>query len=186
MNTQITKHKKIWLKIATGIMITSLVVAVIPFSAVQADSPRQEDIPPVLENEGKGTAFLEKMLQREQKMNENQTNLFDKADDVIAKLESAIEKGKTNGKDVSAIEDALEEINDQIMAARAAHDKATSLLNNHTGFDDSGKVTDVELARDTIREAGRNLREAHRMIGASIRDAMKAIRECRRDNRTEE
>jgi len=185
MNIQSNKHRNTLLVIVTGVLIASLMIALIPMSTVQADSSSQEAAPTAPGNEGRGSAFLEKTLKREQKVNDNLVSLFDKADKVFTKLQDAIQNGKTNGKDVSAFEYALEELNNQITSARAAHDKAASLLNSHAGFDDTGKVTNAKLAVQTIREVGKYQREARHLIGDSVKDALSAIRECRQGNQAE-
>ncbi len=180
MNTKI--DKKTWLKFATGILIASLAIALIPLGSVQAESPNQAGNP-IPEGDGnRGVAFLEKALQREQKASENLVNLFDRADKLIAKLEDAIKNGKANDKDVSALEDVLDELNDQLASARSAHAMAANLLKSHAGFNKDGKVTDGKSALETIREVGKLQREARHLIGDTLKNALQAIRECRQDN----
>ena len=183
MNTK--KDKKTRLRIMTGVLIASLVIALIPLGSVRAENPNQEDNPIPQGVGGRGVAFLEKALQREQKASENLLNLFEKADKLITNLEDAIENGEANGKDVSAVEDTLAELNSQLASARSAHDEAASLLTSHAGFDDSGKVTDGKSALATIRMVGKHQREVRRLIGDSLKDALRAIRECRQDNQAE-
>ncbi|MGB8252273.1 MAG: hypothetical protein WCF08_03600 [Anaerolineaceae bacterium] len=182
MNIQSNKHRNALPVIVTGILIASLMIALIPMGTVRADSPSQEGTPTTPINKGKGSALLEKALQREQKVNANLVGLFEKADKAISKLQDAIQNGKTNGKDVKTLKEALDEINNQITSARVAHDKAAGLLNRPAGFDDTGKVTDAKLAVGTIREIGEYQREARHLIGDSIKDAVRAIREFRQDN----
>lgn len=183
MKPQNNTHTSKWAIILAGLLITSLVIAGIPIGSVQADSLYQGANPPAPINEDKGTAFLEKALQHEQKVNESLTNLFDKANKIIEQLDKAIQTGKLNGKDVTTLEKTLDQLQDQISSAAATRDTAADLLKKHSGFDDAGKVTEAKLASETIREVSKNHREVRHLLGNAFKDAFKAFHGYRQDNR---
>ena len=92
-----------------------------------------------------------------------------------------ITNGKTNNRDVPALEDMLKELKEQIVKARAVHERAASLLTDPAGFDEDGQVTDRKIALETVKEIRHLQQETRKLIGDSIRDAFQAIREFRQD-----
>ena len=73
-------------------------------------------------------------------------------------------------------DDAFEEA---LKDAHPVYESGKSIANSHQGFDENGKVTDAEKARETVKVMGEKLRE--------IKDAMdgtgKALRDAIRDFR---
>jgi hypothetical protein len=102
---------------------------------------------------------------------------------MVAKAQARIDDWKNQGKDTTALETALTALKGQIAAAQAAHDQAADILAAHAGFDDSGKVTDREQARQTVREAGESLRDAQLDLKEARLDLLKAVRDWRKSNR---
>jgi len=147
--------------------------------------PLEEKTPPPSDGQGRDTGLLEKALAREQKTNESLATAFDKADEVVTRLKEAIATGQEKQLDVSALEDALKELNGQISAARAAHDRAARLLATPAGFGKDGLVIDRQLALETVGKIHRAQQVARQLLGDSIKDALKAVREYRQDNAVE-
>ncbi len=99
------------------------------------------------------------------------------------KVATAIDKAKEKGKDTTAIEQALATFRQQIAAARADWQAASSALSTHDGFDGQGKVTNAETARATIKTARDAMLKAHNTVksaGKTMRDALKAFRKANR------
>jgi prefoldin subunit 5 len=126
---------------------------------------------------------LESAYQRELKALEAQADRLDGADERAENFTERIANLKSEGKDTSVLEEALGDFKNVLKEARTAHDQAAAALKTHAGFDDQGKVNEVEKARETVREAEKLLREAHRDLRPALRDLMRAFREFTRDNR---
>ncbi|HIH44430.1 MAG TPA: hypothetical protein HA257_04960, partial [Candidatus Methanoperedenaceae archaeon] len=83
-----------------------------------------------------------------------------KADNLSARLEDEIARQKAAGKDVSRLEEKLNEFKDWIAEARTSYDSAKSAYASPTGFDSNGKVTDIRQAQTFVKDVGGYLREA--------------------------
>ncbi|MCS6992463.1 MAG: hypothetical protein NZP74_01390 [Anaerolineales bacterium] len=108
-------------------------------------------------------------------------------DEFLARVEDLIAKAKEQGKDVAAAEKALADYKQALAQAKPFYEQAVSLVQTHEGFDASGKVTDLEKARETVRalgEAVKQYRETLREPLRALREALKALRpETPRRNR---
>lgn len=142
----------------------------------------QETTPPAPDRARQG-ARLERLLQREMEWLAGQTNHIAKAGDVAARTQAFIDKASGEGKDTRALEAGLAAFRTEVAEAQAAHDEAQALLDAKAGFDADGKVTDPQLARWTVADAGQALREAHFILRQAERDLRQAVREFRRANR---
>ncbi len=125
-------------------------------------------------------AVLEKGLAAEQKWLAEQAANLTAKEQLITKAQDLINKAQGNGRDVGALQKALDEFKTQIAGAQTSHDQAASLLAEHTGFDANGKVTDASAARQTLKDARQSLSDAHN----TIRQAAAYLREAIRDWRT--
>jgi hypothetical protein len=188
MKTPTKKIKRVGLSMMAALLAASLTIAALPVNAVHASGanintlPLMESTPPPAGDQAKGTGILEKALVGERKINDGLARVLGKADKVVTRLEEAINNGRENKRDVSALETALKELNKQIGAAHAAHDQAAVLLENPAGFSKDGTVTDRQLALETVREIHRIQQDARQQIGGSIKDTLKAVREYHQDN----
>jgi hypothetical protein len=166
------------------LLAASLTLALIPAGTAQASSDQgspvlDEGTPPQKDGEGRGAGLLEKALQFEQKANERYSTLLEKADQALTRLEEAIANGKDDNRDVSALEDVLEELSGQITAARAAHEHAAGLLAQPPGFDENDQITDRTTAFETVKKIRQLHQEIRKLIGDSLKDALRAVREFR-------
>ena len=100
-----------------------------------------------------------------------------KLQDAASKLSAFIEQAKGDGLDTSSLEVVLTHMNSQIPQSQASHDAAASILATHTGFDDSGNVTDEALARQMLESARTNL-DASRSINGSLASELKVTIEA--------
>ncbi|MCL4465807.1 MAG: hypothetical protein M1401_15810 [Chloroflexi bacterium] len=107
-------------------------------------------------------ARLERVYQREIKVLEGEQTRLDKAANLATKMRQVIDKRKAASKDTKPLEKALDQFTKDVASAQGLHNDAQSILGTHAGFDASGKVTDVEQARKTLRDAGRAELQFHR------------------------
>lgn len=118
-------------------------------------------------------------LDREQKwLSEQQTNL-DRANGVVAKVQTYIANQKANGQDTSSLEVALATYQQQLAAAQSSHTTAANVLATHAGFDNNGNVTNPDLARQTLTDAHQALSNAHITLVQAGTDLRKALNDYR-------
>jgi hypothetical protein len=104
---------------------------------------------------------LEEMLKREAR----------RGDEIAAKITRA----KAEGKDTTAIEQALAAYREKLYAAHAYWQTAADTLKAHAGFSDGGKVTNADQARATLKAAGSALEQAYRTARGAEEQLNKAI-----------
>jgi hypothetical protein len=127
---------------------------------------------------GDGTQ-LKNAYEREQKALATQTDNLAKAADGEAKVQALIDAQKAKGVDTTAIEAALATAKSQVATAQSSHDTAATILGTHAGFDASGNVTDVTLARQTLTSARQSLGDAHTVLQQARKDLQAALKEFR-------
>jgi uncharacterized protein YukE len=108
-----------------------------------------------------------------------QENRLKMAREAAENAQQRIDEDKAAGKDTTAIQAALDTFKSQIEVAQSSWNTAKSILEAKAGFDANGQVTDLQQARDTLREAGRALRDT----GDTLRDAAREFRRAVQDYR---
>ena len=106
---------------------------------------------------------------------------FDRLDGFTAKAQRLIDKANANGKDVSAVQAALDAFKAATKAAHPLYESGKGIVNSHQGFDADGKVTDPEKARETVKEMRDKLQEIKSALdgtGKALREAIEAFREA--------
>jgi hypothetical protein len=120
---------------------------------------------------------LEKVWARQLKMYER----MGKIDEFVAKVQQLLDRAIANGKDVSAIQSALDAFVDATKDAKPVYESANGIINSHQGFDANGKVTDPAEAKETVRAMAEKLKEIRAAMagtGQALREAIKAFREA--------
>ena len=105
-----------------------------------------------------------------------------KLDQFIEKVQKLIDRASANGKDVSAVQAALDAFADAWKDARPTYESMHGIVNSHQGFDDSGKVTDPEKAKETVREMHDKFKEIRTTLDGTARDLRDAIKAFRQAN----
>jgi predicted transcriptional regulator len=162
-------------------MAVVLLFAAYPVPSAYAAGKQDQNPPPVqgeLSNEG-----LEKIWSRELKAYERLGRLFENSDQVIEKTQNLIDRAKENGKDVTAVQAALDAFEAAVKDAHPIYESAKGIINSHKGFDDNGKVIDPELAKETVREMGDKLKEIKGALNGALRSLHEAIKAFRQSNR---
>jgi hypothetical protein len=155
-------------------LVTALAMASLSIVRVSAAGSHDPDKPPM---GGLTNDRLEKIWARQLRAYEK----FGKAEDFVQKVQGLIDRANENGKDVSAVQAALDAFEDAIKDTKPIHASANGIVNSHQGFDSSGKVTDPEKAKETVRQMGiklKEIREAMGGTGKALREAIQAFREA--------
>ena len=156
------------------VLAAALVFAAFPVTSVfaQGENPPKGE----LTNEK-----LERVWARQLKIHERLGKGFDDIDGQIAKFQARIDKAAENGKDVSALQVALDAFEAALKNAKPIYDSISGIVNSHQGFDAVGKVTDAEQAKATVEDMRAKLKELKSAMGGTgkaLREALKAFREA--------
>jgi hypothetical protein len=167
--------KNVFKKTVLFALVAALAMASLPLVSVSAagvDDPQ----PP------QGTVTNEKLEQvwaRQQRTYEKIGKGFDRSDEFIANAQKLIDRAKSNGKDVTALQAALDAFETAVKDAHPIYEGGKGIINSHQGFDANGKVTDPEKAKETVQEMREKLQEIRSAMdgtGKALREAIKAFR----------
>ncbi len=164
----------IFKKMILTALAAALVFAAFPVTRVFAQG----------ENPPKGELTNEKLEQvwaRQLKAYEKIGKGFDNTDGRLVKLQKMIDKAAANGKDVTAVQAALDAFEAALKSAKPTYESMSGIVNSHQGFDANGKVTDAEKAKATVQDMRAKLKELKSAMGGTgkaLREALKAFREA--------
>jgi hypothetical protein len=172
--------KNIFNKLVSAALTAALLFAAFP--AVSAHA--QDENPP--ESAPAGAERLEKVWARELKAYERIGKAFTDIEGSIAKIQARLDKAAENGKDVSALQAALDAYEAALLASKPIYDNLGGLVSAHAGFDVNGKVTDAEQARATVKEVGGQLKALKDSMGGAFKALREAIKTFRQANKPPE
>jgi len=165
--------KNIISKIMMAVVAAALALSAIPVSsAFAADDPPKGELT---------VERMEKIWARGVRIYERMGGVFGDIDAHIAKLQSLIDKAAANGKDVTALQTALDEYEAALKDSKPIYDELGEIITAHNGFDADGKVTNEDQARATLqstREKGRELKAAMDGKFKAWREALKEFRKA--------
>ena len=165
--------KTIFKKTMLFALVAALAVASLPFVSVAAQGA-DDPTPPTGEVSNEK---LERVWARQLKAYER----IGKTDEFVAKVQQLLDRATSNGKDVSAIQSALDAFVEATKDAKPIYESANGIINSHQGFDADGKVTDTAKAKETVkamREKMQEIRTAMDGTGKALHEAVKAFREA--------
>ena len=155
-------------------LVAALAAASLPLVSVFAAGSEDPSVPPVGELTDER---LEKIWRRQLRAYER----LGKAEDFVERAQRLIDRASGNGKDVSAVQSALDAFEQAIKDARPIYESANGIVNSHQGFDAEGNVTDPEKAKDTVQQMGEKLKEIREAMdgtGMALHEAIRAFREA--------
>ncbi len=120
---------------------------------------------------------------REQLRFQREGLLLTQAEAVIDRVQALVDKANQKGLDTKAVQAALNAFSTVIPAAQTAHNRGTSILSSHAGFDSNGKVTDPAAAIETTQAMAQVLKDTRLAMNGTGRALRQAIREFRQANR---
>lgn len=177
MSTIVMWSKKVFLVA----MIAALGLAALPGANVYALGQAEPSTPTAPGQ--MATDRLEQIWSREQAAYNRWGKFFDNADARTSKAQELIDKAKANGKDVSALQAALDALSNAVKKAKPIYESGKGVIASHQGFDADGKVTDQTKAIETVRDLGGKLREIRETIFPAAKALREAIRDFREANR---
>jgi hypothetical protein len=154
-----------------------LALAGVPVAKAQALGASVIPTPPVPASlRGQRLGLL---WQRQLSIHDRMAYAFDHAGQRIAMGQQLIDRAQANGKDVTAVQAALDALAAAIQQAQPVFDSSSEIIATHQGFDAGGKVIDPLLAAQTIRALSEKLRSAR----GPVMDARTALRAAVQDLR---
>jgi len=158
------------------VLIAVLGLAVMPFASAFAAGEKDPTPPPQpvgqISNER-----LEQVWARQLRIYER----MGRTGELTAKVQKLIDRAKESGKDVSAVQAALDAFKAAVKNAQPTYESIKGIINSHQSFDTNGTVTDPEKAKETVKamhEKFKEIREAMNGAGKVLREAIKAFREA--------
>jgi hypothetical protein len=156
-------------------LIAALGLAAMPF--VNASAAGNDDQPTQQEHDP--NKRLERVWARQLRISERLGRGFERDDAFIERIQDLIDRAEANGQDASAVQTALDAFEAALADAHPIYESAEEIVNTHQGFDEHGKVTDPEQARETIQA----MRQKFEEIKAAMNGAGRALHEAIRDFR---
>ena len=163
-------------------LVAALVLAALPVTSAYASGVSDPTDPPADETQFSGER-LEWVWARLQRVYERQGRVLDRAEQMAEKIQNLIDGLNDNGKDITALQAALDAYVQALKDAHPVYESAKGIISSHQGFDADGKVTDREKAAETVKELGGKIKEVRQLIGEpgkALREAIKAFREANR------
>ena len=165
-------------------LVAALAVASLPLvnaSAAGNTLTNAYDPPPLQPKGQVSNERLERVWARQLRLYEKIGNGFERDEEFTGKVQKLIDRAKENGKDVSAVQAALDAFESALKDAHPVYESGKGIVNSHQGFDENGKVTDPEKAKETVQAMGEKLKEIKDAMGGTgraLREAIKAFREA--------
>lgn len=167
--------KSIFKKTLLIALVAALAVASLPLVSVSAAGLNDPNPP-----QGEASnERLERVWARQLRLYERLGGGFDRSNSFVKLVQELIDKAGANGKDVSAVQAALDAFEEALKDAHPAYETAKGIINSHQGFDNDGKVADPEKASETVRAMGETLREIKDAMDGTGRELREAIRDFR-------
>ena len=165
---------KIFKKTILFALVAALALASLPLISVSAAGQRDPLSPPQsqISNER-----LERIWARQLRL----YNRFGQVDNFMDRIQRLIDRAKANGKDVSAIQAALDAFEAAVKDAHPTYESMRGTVSSHPGFDENGKVTDPAKALETVKAMHEKIQEIKTALndtGKALREAIKAYREA--------
>lgn len=155
-------------------LVAALGLAALPFVSASAAEEYDPTPPPerLISNER-----IERVWARQLRIYER----MGRTDEFEERVQKLIDRAKGNGKDVSAVQAALDAFKAAAKDAQPIYEGIKGIINSHQGFDSNGKVTDPEKAKETVKalhEKFKEIRETMNGTGKALHEAIKAFREA--------
>ncbi len=164
---------KKWLTLLVVLMLVGGLSAALPIGTVYAESDGVPTSIPTPSEKPIGIVIpgiiLERVHKFQTRIIEILGNQLNNANKVETKAQLRITELKQQGKDVSALEDALNKFYNLIALAKQAKDSASATLILQKGFDTQGKVSDPKLARETNKSVEENIRVCRENIVQALK-----------------
>jgi hypothetical protein len=162
--------------VAIGAAILAL--ALLPTPPAHALTPLASTTPPAASDK---ITRLERVWLRQQIRHDRLGVMFDHAQQRIDLAQQMIDRAKANGKDVTALQQALDDFSAAVQQARPIYQGMQGIISSHQGFDANGSVTDATQAAATVRSMQDDfvsIRDKLSGPAQALRDAVRSFRQA--------
>ena len=125
---------------------------------------------------------LQKAWAREQTIYARVGKILDGANNLISKIQARLDDAKTKGKDVSAVQTALDAFSAAVKNVQPIYMDLQTIIQSHSGFDASGNETDPTEALQTVQKFKSKSEEIRQAgvgtAGKALREAIRAFRQA--------
>lgn len=154
-------------------------LSALPFVNAYAQSAN----PPVTPTAGQpSNDRLQKAWAKDQTVYARIGKILDGANTLISKLQSKLDDAKAKGKDVTAVQTALDAFSAAVKNVQPIYASLQTIVQSHSGFDVSGNVTDPTQALQTVQGFKSNAEQIRQAgvseAGKALREAMKAFHQA--------
>lgn len=125
---------------------------------------------------------LQQAWAREQRIYHRLTRFYDNIDARLERGQQLIDKAQANGKDVSALQAALNTFEAAVKQAQPIYESTKGIVSSHQGFDANGNVVDPVKAFQTVLDMRDKLKEVRLIILPPAKALRQAIRDFRAAN----
>jgi predicted component of type VI protein secretion system len=160
--------------VAAGTILASA-IAFAPVAPAYAQGPGGTPTPAPNVDHAQQYQRLKALFEKEKDLASRLQARLEKGQDVVAKIQKLIDWARQHGIDVSKLQAALDRFKAALLRAQADLDDAKAVLTLHRGFDNSGNVTDPAQARDTVKKAGEDLKDAVQALRGAAGDVKAAV-----------
>ncbi len=122
---------------------------------------------------------LQRAWVREQRIYDRLTRFYDNIDARIERGQQLIDKAQANGKDVTALQAALNTFEAAVKQAQPTYESIKGIVASHQGFDAAGNVVDPVKAFETVLNMRDKLKEIRQIIVPPAKALRQAIRDFR-------
>ena len=170
----------IWLKRSLMVaVVAAMGLSALPFVNAYAQSANPPVTPaPSQPSSGK----LQKAWAREQTIYARVGKILDGANNLISKIQARLDDAKGKGKDVSAVQTALDSFSAAVKNVQPIYADLQTIIQSHSGFDASGNVTDPTQALQTVQNFKSKSEEIRQAgvgaAGKALREAIRAFRQA--------
>jgi len=168
---------KMWMSVmlASGLLFGGMITPVIAAVEEHPAASPQSTVP------GDGLKhFFEGVLNRTFRYQKSMTAFIgaalEDAGSSMLRAEERIDKLVEDEKDAAGLEEALSQFEILIEEAENAYSAAQSLVDLHSGFNDQGRVKDLEKARETINAIEPYLSTTRKNIVEAVRVVYEAVK----------
>ncbi len=170
------------LRTAALASLVGATILILPASSVFAAPNPQTTPPPAATaplTPAEQAIRLEQRLKNEQAWLTTQGNNLDRANQLVTRAQTVIDRFKSRGVDVQPLQTALDDFKATLPSAVQVHTTASGILTAHAGFDANGKVTDLPTARATVQSAYESLDQCRQILRTAVGDLRSEIRKFR-------
>lgn len=163
--------------------VAAMTVMALPVATVYALQPL--DSPTPVPPATAGAPRLEAVWERLQVRHDRLGVMFTHIDRRTALAQQLIDRAKTNGKDVTAVQSALDAFSRAVQDARPIFESTQGIIASHSGFDSNGNVTDPTQAKATVKDLSDKLMQVRTLLrdpATALRDAIGAFRSANAGN----